>query len=90
MEFEFNENKSASNLKKHKIDFVEAQQIWNDPRRLEIPARTDGSELRFVMIGAVNGTVWSAVITYRSSTVRIISVRHTRKSELAAYEGEND
>ncbi|MGC1528297.1 MAG: BrnT family toxin [Phormidesmis sp.] len=90
MEFEFDEKKRAANLEKHKIDFIEAQRIWADPNRLEIPARTDGSEFRFVVIGQVSGKVWSAVITYRGSAVRIISVRHTKKNELAAYEGEND
>jgi len=90
MEFEFDEKKSTDNLNKHGIDFVEAQQIWADLKRLEVPAKTDGSELRFMVIGEVNGKVWSAVVTYRGSTVRIISVRHTREKELAAYEGEND
>lgn len=90
MEFEFDEDKSISNRKKHAIDFIEAQQIWADPKRLEVPARTDGSELRFVVIGKVNGKVWSAVVTYRGSAIRIISVRHTRKNELTAYETEND
>ena len=90
MEFEFNERKSTANLGKHGIDFVEAQQIWADPKRLEVPARTDGSELRFMVIGEVNGKVWSAVVTYRGSAVRIISGRHTKQKELAEYEGEND
>jgi len=38
--FEFDVNKSQSNLKKHGIDFVSAQQLWNDPDLLEIPAKT--------------------------------------------------
>lgn len=90
MEFEFDENKSATNIEKHGIDFVEAQQIWADVKRLEVPARTDGSELRFMVIGKVSSKVWSAVVTYRGSVVRIISVRYARKKELAEYEREND
>jgi uncharacterized protein len=47
--FEYDENKSQSNLKKHGIDFVEAQQLWNDPNVLEIPAR-DQDESRFLVV----------------------------------------
>ncbi len=35
--FEYDENKSQSNFIKHGIDFVTAQQLWDDPDRLEIP-----------------------------------------------------
>jgi uncharacterized DUF497 family protein len=40
MEFEFDRRKSQTNKKKHGIDFVEAQALWNDPDRIEIPAVT--------------------------------------------------
>ena len=39
--FEFDAKKSESNRTKHGIDFVEAQELWNDPMLLEIPAKTD-------------------------------------------------
>ena len=38
--FEFDIEKSTANKAKHGIDFVEAQEIWNDVDRLEIPARS--------------------------------------------------
>lgn len=38
--FEYDDNKSQSNLVKHGIDFIEAQKLWNDPNLLEIPTRT--------------------------------------------------
>ena len=38
--FEFDENKSQTNMEKHGIDFTIAQQLWNDPDLLEIPAKT--------------------------------------------------
>lgn len=89
MDFEFDDNKSESNLEKHGIDFLAAQQIWSDFDRLEIPARTEGNESRFLVIGKIEGTIWSAIFTYRGDAVRIISVRHPHKKEIAAYE-END
>ncbi len=45
--FEYDENKSQSNLSKHGIDFVEAKKLWEDPNFLEIPTRTQ-DELRFL------------------------------------------
>ena len=83
--FEYDENKSQSNLAKHGIDFIEAQQLWNDPNVLEIPSRIQ-DELRFVVIGKINGKHWSGVITYRDQNIRIISIRRSRTQEAALYE----
>ena len=86
MEFEFDLHKSQSNQQKHGIDFTEAQQLWTDIDRIEIPARTE-DEARFLVIGKVKTKHWSAVITYRESRVRIISVRRARIEEVDIYEG---
>ena len=83
--FEFDEAKSQSNLSKHGIDFVDAQLLWSDPRLLEVPARTE-DEPRFLMIGLTNEKHWSAVITYRGTNIRLISVRQSRNEEVALYE----
>jgi len=85
LEFEFDEKKSRANLKKHGIDFVEAQELWRDDMLLEIPARTS-DEPRFVVIGKIGTRHWSAVITYRDNRVRLISVRRSRKEEVEIYE----
>jgi len=83
--FEFDEIKSQANLQKHGIDFLDAQRLWNDPRLLEIPAKTE-DEPRFLVIGLINRKHWSAVITYRSTNIRLISVRRSRTEEVALYE----
>ena len=83
--FEFDATKSESNRTKHGIDFVKAQALWSDPMLLEIPAKTD-DEPRFLLIGLMDGKHWSAVITYRGSNVRLISVRRARTDEVALYE----
>jgi uncharacterized DUF497 family protein len=85
-EFEFDPAKSEANLLKHGIDFTEAQTLWRDTRRIEVPARTS-DEPRWMVIGQIGGRVWSAVVTYRDEYVRIISVRVSRQSEVALYEG---
>jgi uncharacterized DUF497 family protein len=84
--FEFDEAKSRSNLEKHGIDFVQAQELWSDPYLIEIPAKTT-DEPRSMVIGRIRGKHWSAVITHRSKNIRIISVRRSRVEEVALYEG---
>jgi len=85
MEFEFDKRKSQINKKKHGIDFIEAQALWNDPDRIEIPAETIDEE-RFLIIGKISDKCWSTIITYRNEKVRIISVRRSRKEEIEIYE----
>ncbi len=83
--FEYDDKKSQANLLKHGIDFIDAQALWNDPMLLEVPAKTN-DEPRYLMIGLINGKHWSAVITYRGSNVRLISVRRSRNEEVVFYE----
>lgn len=84
--FEFDENKSQLNLEKHGIDFIQAQQLWADPDLIEIQAKSV-DEPRWLVIGLIDGKVWSAVITYRCDVIRLISVRRARKAEEELYEG---
>jgi len=86
-EFEFSQQKSATNKIKHGIDFEQVQAVWNDPRRLEVPARTE-DEPRFLVIGTIGSTRWVVVITYRDDRIRIISARRARPEEVRWYEGE--
>lgn len=85
--FEYDEDKSRSNLSKYGIDFVDARKLWNDPDLLEIPART-GDEPRYLVIGQIDEKHWSAVITYRDSRIRLISVRRARIEEVRLYESQ--
>ncbi len=85
MDFDFDSVKSASNKKKHGIDFIEAQAAWADSDRLEIPAISK-DELRVLVIARIGDKHWTAVITYRNDRVRIISARRSRKGEIKLYE----
>lgn len=85
MMFEFDPAKSVSNKAKHGIDFIEAEALWGDPDLIEIPAITK-DEPRFLVIGKIDGKHWSGVITYRGETIRIISVRRSRKEEVEIHE----
>jgi uncharacterized DUF497 family protein len=85
MEFEFDPAKSKANKKKHGIDFIEAQALWDDAGLLEIPARTT-DESRFLVVGKIEAKHWSGIITYRAEKIRIISVRRSRDEEVELYE----
>jgi hypothetical protein len=86
MQFEFDSQKSEINQTKHGIDFIAAQQLWEDANRVVIPASTS-DEPRFLIIGRVAEKHWSAVFTLRGEAVRIISVRRSRPEEIEIYEG---
>jgi len=86
MDFEFDKRKSQVNMKKHGIDFVEVQALWEDPDRIEIPAKTT-EELRFILIGKILEKHWSSIFTYRGEKIRIISMRRSRVEEIEIYEG---
>ena len=85
MEFEFDSRKSELNKKKHGMDFIEAQMLWDDTDRVEIPARTV-DEQRFLVIGKIADKYWSTIITYRGEKIRIISLRRSRQEEVEIYE----
>ena len=84
-DFEYDDDKSAANLKKHGIDFLDAQALWKDPDLLEIRAKSD-DEPRFLVVGLIGPKHWSAVVTFRNGTIRLISVRRSRKREVELYE----
>ena len=84
-DFEYDTKKSTSNLEKHGIDFVAAQELWLDPDLLEVQAKSE-DEPRFLVIASIAHKHWSAVITHRGSTIRIISVRRSRTTEVNLYE----
>lgn len=86
MKFEFDLKKSNANQQKHGIDFVEAQALWDDENRIQYPALTV-DEKRIILIGLIDKKYWTAIYTIRNETIRIISVRRSRKEEVTLYEG---
>jgi uncharacterized DUF497 family protein len=83
--FEYDASKSRTNKVKHGIDFIEAQQLWNDTDLIEIPARSL-DEPRTLVIGRIAVRLWSAIVTQRGENIRIISVRPARREESDIYE----
>jgi uncharacterized DUF497 family protein len=87
--FEFDPDKCAANLVKHGIDFVQAQRLWDDEERLVI-ALSHPLETRDSVIGLIDGKIWTAIVTSRLGNIRLISVRRSRKEEVALYDSQID
>ena len=85
MAFEYDPAKSDANKLKHGVDFDEAQALWDDPWRLDVPVKSDG-EVRILTMGRLKDRIWAAIWTPRNQDIRIISVRRARKDEVYAYE----
>ena len=86
MIFEYDEHKSSINKSKHGIDFREAQRLWEDPYSFELPSPQSEDEERFLVLGEINLKNYTAIITYRDTNIRIISVKRSRTKEIKLYE----
>ncbi len=84
-DFEWDEKKRVSNLEKHKIDFIDAREIFNDPERIESEILKN-TEKRYQTIGKINDVVLFVVYINRKEKARIISARRASKNERKIYE----
>jgi uncharacterized DUF497 family protein len=82
--FEYDAAKSRANAVKHGIDFEEVQQMW-DGVVVAAPARFVGED-RLMAIGQIDGKFWTAIVTLRGSSLRIISARRSRTNESKIYQ----
>lgn len=83
LRFQFDPRKSQSNKHKHGIDFEEAQKIWRGPI-FEFPIR-GYREMRYLVLGKIDAKHYTAIISYRGGSIRIISVRPSNERELQQY-----
>ena len=83
MDFEWDENKNKANIKKHKIAFEDAAQIFFN-FRVEKPSFRE-KENRYITIGEVQKRITTIVYTIRNENIRIISARKARKNEEKEY-----
>ncbi len=91
--FEWSPTKAKKNLKKHKVSFEEAAEVFLDPFHFSIPddEQPDTDE-RWITLGHTKSQKLHLVIhTYISYddnqiTIRLISAREATKHELKQYE----
>jgi uncharacterized DUF497 family protein len=84
MDFEWDNNKAASNLAKHGVDFIAAVEVFEDPALLVV---TDNrrDEPRYRAVGVVKGFVLSVAYVMRDDVCRIISARRASRHERQHY-----
>ena len=81
----WDESKRRLNLKKHGIDFLEADKIFGGPTVTAEDSRSAYGEQRLVTLGVLNGVVVSMTYTERNGDMRIISIRKALKHETRSY-----
>jgi uncharacterized DUF497 family protein len=88
MIFEWDENKSRANLKKHGVSFEEAKTVFGDPLSLTIGDPDHSvNEMRFVDIGVSDRSRLLLVsYTERGNRIRLISSRLALPAERTMYE----
>ena len=93
IEFEWDETKAATNIKKHQVSFVEAKSIFFDEFGVQFfdDEHLSGED-RFLMLGMSSSAKLLIVCHCErndGATIRIISARKATKRESAFYRGVN-
>jgi uncharacterized DUF497 family protein len=78
--------KAAANLRKHRVDFADAETALHDERAMTRPDDDPEGE-RFVTLGMdAMGRLLVVVYEWRDDDVRLISARKASRSERRQYE----
>jgi uncharacterized protein len=91
MNFEWDDKKNNTNLKKHGISFSEAQNAFLDSNRIiekDIKHSTD-KENRFFCYGKTNEYIVTVRFTYRKNIIRIYGAGYWREG-VKKYEKANN
>ncbi len=86
--FEWDEDKSKLNVRKHGLTFEEAKTVFNDPFAITIgdPDHSN-DEARYIDIGlSSKGRLLVVWYTDRNENIRLIGCRKATQSERKAYE----
>lgn len=86
MDVEFDPDKAAENLRKHRVGVAHAEQALRDPAAVTVEDPDAEGERRFVTLGMdALGRTLVVVYTPRGQRTRIISARKASKVEVLAY-----
>ena len=93
MQFDWDDEKEKSNIKKHGIGFSTAALVFGDKNRIEKYDELHSiNEDRYITIGRVSELTVIVIVVYteREALTRIISARlATKREEEAYYNAEN-
>lgn len=85
MEYEWDEAKRRSNIRKHGIDFIGVERVFAGTTVTIRDERLDYGESRFITLGVLSDRVVVIVHTETPKVIRIISIRKATKYEEASY-----
>lgn len=86
LNFEWDEDKAASNLAKHGVYFERAILVFDNERIERVDDREDYGEERIIALGRVGLEVFRVVYTMRGdNAVRMISAQKASKHEREIY-----
>jgi uncharacterized DUF497 family protein len=86
VKFEWDPDKAASNLRKHRVRFAEAVTVLEDQAALSMSDDT-ADEDRFAAVGMDSlGRILVVIYAVRGARIRIISARRATKRERSQYE----
>ena len=89
-EFEWDDEKAASNAEKHDITFEQARLVFRDPFAVELlDDRADYNEDRYILIGMSATRLLVIVHVERHDRNRIISARRAEPNERRFYHEQN-
>jgi len=91
IQFEWDPNKAAQNLQKHKVSFEEAATVFRDTLSVTVPDPDHSvEEDRYITIG-LSGRMRLLMVahTERGDRIRIISARVLTRKEREQYEEGN-
>ena len=85
MRFEWDEAKRKANLRKHGIDFVGAEKVFDGYTVTIEDARFTYGEDRVITFGILEGHVVAVAHTERGDSIRFISIRKATRNEQKSY-----
>ncbi len=78
--FIWNTDKESENIRKHRVSFIEAVNVFRDPKRKIITDELHSQqENRYFCIGSINNRILTVRFTYRGNSVRIIGAGYWRE-----------
>ena len=88
MNYEWDQEKAASNLEKHGVSFHEATSVFDDPLYIDFYDPDHSvDEYRYLIMGqSMAGRLLIVSYTERDEVVRVISARELNSAERKAYE----
>jgi len=88
VEFEWDPDKAATNVKIHRVEFAEAMTVFGDPLEVTIPDPDHSKgEFRFLSLGlSAAGRLLVVAYTERAGRIRIINAREATSQERKQYE----